>query len=71
MTTSGRACSNSGGFFDVPARREELSRIEARASAPDFWSDQEAAQKSLQNRSSLEKKIDRQEYFESQLADAE
>jgi peptide chain release factor 2 len=60
-----------GGFFDVPARREELSRIESRASAPDFWNDQEAAQKLLQDRSQLEKKIARQEQFESQLADAE
>ena len=66
-----RVCSNSGGFFDVPARREELNRIEAQASAPDFWNDQEAAQKLLQNRSWVEKKIERQEYFESQLADAE
>ena len=64
-------CSNSGGFFDVPARREELNRIEARASAPDFWNDQEAAQKLLQDRSRLEKKIERQEYFDSQVADAE
>ncbi|HSD47381.1 MAG TPA: PCRF domain-containing protein, partial [Pyrinomonadaceae bacterium] len=70
MTTSVRAQTSSGGFFDVPARREELSRIEAQASAPDFWSDQEAAQKLLQDRSWLEKKINRQEYFESQLDDA-
>jgi len=55
----------------VPARREELNSIEARASAPDFWNDQEAAQKLLQDRSRLEKKIERQEYFEAQIADAE
>jgi len=48
-----------------------LNRIEARASTPDFWNDQEAAQKLLQDRSRLEKKIERQEYFESQIADAE
>ncbi|MFN2529766.1 MAG: peptide chain release factor 2 [Pyrinomonadaceae bacterium] len=59
-----------GGFFDVPARREELSRIEAQASAPDFWNNQEAAQKSLQERSKLEKKIERQQYFQSQIDDA-
>ena len=63
--------TNSGGFFDVPARREELNRIEAQASSPDFWSDQVAAQKMLQVRSQLEKKIERQELFESQIADAE
>jgi peptide chain release factor 2 len=63
--------TSSGGFFDVPAGREELNRIEAHASSPDFWSDQEAAQKLLQDRSRLEKKIERQEDFESKIADAE
>jgi peptide chain release factor 2 len=62
--------TSSGGFFDVPASREELNRIESQASSPDFWSDQEAAQKLLQDRSRLEKKIDRQEQFESEVADA-
>ena len=71
MTISGREWTNSAGFFDVPARREELKQIEAQASSPDFWSDQVAAQKLLQDRSQLEKKIERQEHFESQVADAE
>ncbi len=48
-----------------------MNAIEAQASAPDFWNDQEAAQKLLQNRSRSEKKIERQEHFESQIADAE
>jgi len=48
-----------------------LNKIEAQASAPDFWNDQEAAQKLLQVRSRVEKKIERQQYFESQIADAE
>jgi len=66
-----REWTNSGGFFDVPARREELKQIEAQASSPDFWNDQVAAQKLLQDRSQLEKKIERQEHFDSQVADAE
>ena len=45
-----RASSSSGGFFDVAAGREELKRIENQASSPDFWNDQEAAQKLLQKR---------------------
>jgi peptide chain release factor 2 len=48
-----------------------LNKIEAQASAPDFWNDQGAAQKLLQERSRLEKEIERQEHFESQIADAE
>ncbi|HVF57398.1 MAG TPA: peptide chain release factor 2 [Pyrinomonadaceae bacterium] len=65
-----RVSSNSGGFFDVAAKRAELERTEAEASAPDFWSDQEAAQKLLQQRSRLEKIIARQEGFESSIEDA-
>lgn len=70
MTDLQLESNNSGGFFDVPARREELNNIERQASAPDFWNDQEAAQKLLQDRSRLEKKIARQEHFQSQLDDA-
>jgi peptide chain release factor 2 len=54
----------------VAAGREELRHIEHQASSPDFWGDQEAAQKLLQKRSGLERKIQRQELFESQIADA-
>src|SRR5437016_6254187 len=70
MKTGALALNSSGGFFDVTAGREELTRIENQASSPDFWNDQDAAQKLLQKRTILEKKIQRQEHFESQLADA-
>ena len=59
-----------GGFFDVPAKRLELDKIESRASAPDFWSNQEAAQQLLQNRSRLERTIKRQEQFETEISDS-
>ena len=58
-----------GGFFDVPAKRLELDKIESQASAPDFWSNQEAAQQLLQNRSRLERTIKRQEQFETEISD--
>ncbi len=47
-----------------------MSEIEAQASAQDFWNDQEAAQKLLQQRSQLERTVARQEQFESSIADA-
>src|SRR5207245_2434646 len=47
-----------------------LSQIEMQASAPDFWSDQEAAQNLLQKRSRLERIIQRQEKFETWISDA-
>ena len=62
--------NSSGGFFDVPAKRDELGKIEKEASAPDFWSDQEAAQKLLQKRSGLDRVITRQGKFETEISDA-
>ncbi len=54
----------------MPAKRTELEKIEVQASAPDFWSNQDAAQKLLQRRSSLERTIARQEKFEAGISDA-
>jgi peptide chain release factor 2 len=59
-----------GGIFDLPSKRKELEKIEARASAPEFWNNQSQAQKLLQQRSRLEKLITTQESFESAIADA-
>jgi peptide chain release factor 2 len=70
MRVCAHASRNSGGFFDVASKREELTAIEARASAPDFWSDQEQAQQLMGRRSRLEKVIARQEGFESVVEDA-
>ena len=47
-----------------------MKRIENQAAAPDFWNDQEQAQKLMQERRRLEQKIHRQEQFEAQVADA-
>ncbi len=70
MTTCAPAWNNSGGFFDVTAGREELKRIEKEASQPDFWADQDAAQRLLQVRRRLEQKLDRHSRFQSELEDA-
>src|SRR2546423_5040497 len=68
--TCARASSSLGGFFDVAAKQAELARIETQASAPDFWQDQEAAQRLLQQRSRIEKVVNRQQQFEAEIADA-
>jgi peptide chain release factor 2 len=70
MRICARAWNSSGGFFDVPAKRLELGRIEAKASAQDFWNDQEAAQKLMSERSRLERAVSRQAGFESSIEDA-
>jgi peptide chain release factor 2 len=43
-----------GAIFEAARPQEELTRLEARASAPDFWKDQTEAQKVLQRRRRLE-----------------
>jgi len=63
--------NNLGGFFDVPAKQAELAKLEEKVNTPDFWSDQESAQKIVRRRSSLERAINRQTGFESALSDAE
>lgn len=60
-----------GGFFDAPAKRQELEKLEEQIAAPDFWSDQEKAQRTVQTRSRLERQINRQESFETGISDSE
>ncbi|MCY7377574.1 MAG: peptide chain release factor 2 [Pyrinomonadaceae bacterium] len=60
-----------GGFFDEPAKRLELEKLEAQISAPEFWNDSETAQKIVRQRSHLEKTLAQQENFETGVSDAE
>lgn len=62
---------NSGGFFDLPAKSAQLRELESIISAPDFWNDQETAQKAVQLRSRLERSIEKQQGFEKSVSDAE
>jgi peptide chain release factor 2 len=63
--------NNLGGFFDAPKKRAELERLEKQISDPDFWNDSEKAQKIVQQRSRLEKALEHQEKFETEVSDAE
>ncbi|MCD9184861.1 MAG: peptide chain release factor 2 [Pyrinomonadaceae bacterium] len=63
--------NNLGGFFDAPKKRAELDELEKKISEPDFWNDQEKAQKTVQQRSRIEKALQRQENFETGVSDAE
>ena len=59
------------GFFDAPAKRVELEKLEAKISAPDFWNDSAKAQTIVQQRSRIEKLLTAQEQFETAVSDAE
>lgn len=62
---------NLGGFFDAPAKRAELEKLEAEISTPGFWDDQEKAQKVVQQRSRIEKALQQQKDFETGVSDAD
>jgi peptide chain release factor 2 len=51
---SAAALTICGAIFEASRPEQELNRLEARASTPDFWKDQAEAQKVLQRRRRLE-----------------
>jgi peptide chain release factor 2 len=58
-----------GAIFDASHPAEELAQIEHRIAAPDFWKDQEAAQKMLQRRRRLEEDKNLSESLQRRLDD--
>jgi peptide chain release factor 2 len=54
LATCANAPLKSGGGFDEARLTRELSDLETQISAPDFWNNQAAAQKTLQRRKSLD-----------------
>ncbi|HUG02256.1 MAG TPA: peptide chain release factor 2 [Longimicrobiales bacterium] len=44
MRTCASGSTNSGGFFDVAAKRAELARLEERMASPGFWENGDGAQ---------------------------
>lgn len=59
-----------GGFFDPETKRKELARLEDEISKPDFWNDQEKAQKVVKQRSRVERAIETAEAFGRDTDDA-
>src|ERR1700733_13606116 len=58
MRISANVLRICGAIFEAAHPQEELTRLEARAAAPDFWKDQADAQKVLQRRRRLEQDRD-------------
>src|SRR5688572_22561007 len=58
-----------GAIFDASRPADELSKIERRVSEPDFWKDQEGAQKLLQRRRRLEEDRELSESLKRRVED--
>ena len=56
-----RSCANAsacfGGLFDIPGLKQELAELGKRAESPDFWDNPEEAQKVMQRRAQLERRL--------------
>jgi peptide chain release factor 2 len=59
-----------GGTFDVPAKRERLTTLEARMSEPGFWDNQEKAQEVVQEAKTLRGWLDPLEKLEARVRSA-
>lgn len=70
MKTWPRAPRSCGGFFDPESKRAQLARIEEESSKPDFWNDQEHAQKVLRQSSRLEAGTRKADQFLRDVEDA-
>ena len=60
-----------GAIFDVARSREILASLEPKIAAPDFWQDQELAQRTLQQRKSAEEVIASDTRLARMLSDLE
>ncbi|MGA1844011.1 MAG: peptide chain release factor 2 [bacterium] len=58
-----------GGIFDLDGKRERVKAIDEIIALPDFWSDQEQAQRLLQERASLTEWIEAIEQEEKRVED--
>lgn len=48
----------SGGVFDIASKAEKAAELEAETGSPDFWNDQQLAQKKMQELSTLRTEVD-------------
>jgi peptide chain release factor 2 len=58
-----------GGIFDIDKRKGEIKALEDESAKPDFWNDQERAQRILQSISTKRKTIDEWESLNQQCDD--
>ncbi|MFZ5927982.1 MAG: peptide chain release factor 2 [Acidobacteriota bacterium] len=56
-------------YLDTPAKKKRLEEIEQLIAAPDFWSNQEATQKIMQERKKLEAAIEQDRQLASLISD--
>ncbi len=69
MTHSWDALHPCGGFFDPEGKRARLEQLEARVADPNFWQDQEQAQKVLKERRRLADALSTADFYAREVSD--
>ena len=69
MTSCSESWTSSGCIFDIPGKSTRLKSLEEATAAPDFWSDQERAQKVLKEQSDLRQILDQHFALGKELED--
>lgn len=59
-----------GGYFDLDASKKEIEHLEAKASSPDFWNNQEEARRINQRLAELKKELDTWESIRQDIIDS-
>jgi peptide chain release factor 2 len=65
------ASSSCGAIFDAPDARRQLTALDAKINAPDFWQDQQRAQAVGQERKRLEDRVNAEQALERRASDIE
>jgi peptide chain release factor 2 len=61
--------SSCGAIFDVSSARSQLTSLDSKINAPDFWQDQEKAQAVMQERKQLEDRVNAEKTLDAKISD--
>ncbi|MCD6291120.1 MAG: peptide chain release factor 2 [Anaerolineae bacterium] len=64
------ASKTRGGVFDIAGKAKQIAELEKRSAQPDFWNDGEAAQKVMQQLSSLRDEVELWDRMAQRIEDA-
>jgi peptide chain release factor 2 len=63
--------TRSGGVFDIPNKKDRVAELAAESTAPDFWNDQQVAQKKMQEMNSLQEQVNAWDGLRRRISDAQ
>lgn len=64
------ASTSSGGVFDIAGKAERIAELDARIAEPGFWSEQQSAQKTMQELSTLRAQVEDWDAYRQQISDS-